>query len=298
MAESAEMREILTCPICTEMYTDPKILQCGHTFCLDCLERCSTDWNGTVSCPSCRELCTIPATGLRNLPTNYSVRMLTDVKRKSRNIYCDEHENRVVDLYCADCKILLCIVCCEEGHQNHNWSTTQRAADHLRNILRIDVDNLGEFIANAYSERVAITTDKYIFSQRIKTLEKAIIKSGNDMKSLIDSHTKSLLDELRSIKAVTLNGMDIDNTEFEIEMDAIRTFRTYCDGIKNDGSSVDIAHAAVDLHERAKEMLKPRVSLWPSVNIQFAANDLQHLIPSETSNLVGKLVNEGKFNKN
>ena len=34
-----ELDEQLTCSVCLDQYTNPKTLQCHHSFCLTCIER-------------------------------------------------------------------------------------------------------------------------------------------------------------------------------------------------------------------------------------------------------------------
>ena len=34
-----ELDEQLTCVVCLDQYTNPKTLQCHHSFCLKCIER-------------------------------------------------------------------------------------------------------------------------------------------------------------------------------------------------------------------------------------------------------------------
>ncbi|XP_051894000.1 E3 ubiquitin-protein ligase TRIM11-like [Pristis pectinata] len=49
------LEEELTCPICLQIYTDPVILNCKHSFCQACIEE---SWkepeSGVYSCPECR----------------------------------------------------------------------------------------------------------------------------------------------------------------------------------------------------------------------------------------------------
>ena len=49
---TADIAEELRCVICLEKFTSPKVLNCLHTFCLECLNK----WvnSGTINCPTCR----------------------------------------------------------------------------------------------------------------------------------------------------------------------------------------------------------------------------------------------------
>ena len=49
-----KLREQLTCPICLEQFTDPKLLQCFHVFCEKCLKAVAhqTPQGQVVECPS------------------------------------------------------------------------------------------------------------------------------------------------------------------------------------------------------------------------------------------------------
>ena len=38
-----ELDDQLTCSVCLEQYTNPKILPCGHSFCLKCIEPISAE---------------------------------------------------------------------------------------------------------------------------------------------------------------------------------------------------------------------------------------------------------------
>ncbi|KAM4600558.1 tripartite motif containing 35-28 [Polymixia lowei] len=48
------LQEDLTCPVCQEIYRDPVLLSCSHSFCRDCLER---SWQHKKKCPVCRKVC-------------------------------------------------------------------------------------------------------------------------------------------------------------------------------------------------------------------------------------------------
>lgn len=61
--DTSVLEEELTCPVCLDLYRDPRLLPCGHNFCLPCLRRLkSRSERGRLRCPECREShrCSVP----------------------------------------------------------------------------------------------------------------------------------------------------------------------------------------------------------------------------------------------
>ena len=61
------------CSVCLELFTDPKVLPCCHTFCLECLKKTATreKTRGQITCPKCRESHVIPEGGLSEFLTDF-----------------------------------------------------------------------------------------------------------------------------------------------------------------------------------------------------------------------------------
>ncbi|ESO89833.1 hypothetical protein LOTGIDRAFT_145824, partial [Lottia gigantea] len=51
------------CSICFENFKTPKILPCGHTFCIGCIQRLICDKTETFPCPICQQDVKIPEGG-------------------------------------------------------------------------------------------------------------------------------------------------------------------------------------------------------------------------------------------
>jgi len=82
------LEQEVTCSVCLDVYEDPRELQCGHSFCVECVRSlvCSASCGGggdggVLKCPECRavsELDTQSANGVYSLPKDRTlVRMLT-----------------------------------------------------------------------------------------------------------------------------------------------------------------------------------------------------------------------------
>ncbi|KAI8500991.1 hypothetical protein Bbelb_210860 [Branchiostoma belcheri] len=64
-----QIREELSCSICLELFTRPKVLPCQHTFCQDCLQD-HAGRRGTFQCPICRRQVRLPLLRVAGLPDN------------------------------------------------------------------------------------------------------------------------------------------------------------------------------------------------------------------------------------
>lgn len=116
------LNDITECPICAQTLQQPKVLPCGHTFCLKCLQACGkqnvTGNSGT--CALCRAQFTIPNTGFGGLPNNYSLNKLihihniSDVEKTAEFESCQLCPNENTEeatLYCVECSVYICERC-------------------------------------------------------------------------------------------------------------------------------------------------------------------------------------------
>ena len=73
------------CSVCLELFTDPKVLPCCHTFCLECLKKTATreKTRGQITCPKCRESHVIPEGGLSEFLTDFITNYEIEVYRRS-----------------------------------------------------------------------------------------------------------------------------------------------------------------------------------------------------------------------
>jgi len=126
MATAKQLNDIMECPICTELYTDPRQLPCVHTFCLKCIKAWSDKQpEDKLACPLCRKEFTLPGNGVENLPKNFYVANFVEVKElQMKELSSDENKTSscmacsgdVASVYCIDCQLKLCKMC-ERGHK-------------------------------------------------------------------------------------------------------------------------------------------------------------------------------------
>ena len=116
----------LTCPICYQLFNNPKYLPCHHSYCEQCLEKMQVQ--NKIICPECRKEATVPAGGVKDLPNNFFINRMVDelvLKRKvegEEEVKCDEcDEDEPVVAYCPECNSFLCQFCYETHKRNKRF---------------------------------------------------------------------------------------------------------------------------------------------------------------------------------
>ena len=113
------LREEVSCSVCSDLFTDPKHLSCLHSFCFKCLQQWYETCGGgeAIKCPKCQTFCRVPASGdLKDLPTSFYLNGLIDVlaikecnKTQVKCGNCDKKRSEVS--YCFQCCIFYCDQC-------------------------------------------------------------------------------------------------------------------------------------------------------------------------------------------
>ena len=114
----------LTCAICLEDYKDPKLLQCFHVYCKECLERLVLrDQQGlSLRCPSCRRSTLLPPNSISGLQPAFLIHHLFEIRdalvkvkkvKGPQKTQCEKCQKGDASSFCRDCGQFLCSRCTE-----------------------------------------------------------------------------------------------------------------------------------------------------------------------------------------
>ncbi len=120
-----KLEDQLTCAICLDAFKDPKMLNCFHVFCKDCLQRLVvTDRQGQLSlrCPTCRRSTLLPpATSVSGLQSAFHVHHLFEIQealekmKEPQKVQCEKCKkvSRPATSFCRDCGQFICAICAD-----------------------------------------------------------------------------------------------------------------------------------------------------------------------------------------
>ena len=157
------LENYLTCPICLNTFTEPKTIECLHTFCRDCLEKhaLKTQRQGIFQCPECQARLGVPGC-FDNLPTGFLQNSLLRVFTLRRDGdsceiargNCTKNSTEVS--FCFDCETFMWPDCCSA----HETLRKMAFAGHkVRAIAHFKIEDYGallkrqSFCSQQYHER-------------------------------------------------------------------------------------------------------------------------------------------------
>ncbi|XP_020506567.2 E3 ubiquitin/ISG15 ligase TRIM25 isoform X1 [Labrus bergylta] len=115
------LEEMLTCPVCRDIFKDPRQLPCGHSLCMSCLESMlDLASNVPFRCPDCRGY----FGAVLRIQKSYALSSIAEefrgnMKRKERkSVYCDfcSEKTTLAKKTCLKCEVSMC----DEHAKNHH----------------------------------------------------------------------------------------------------------------------------------------------------------------------------------
>ncbi|XP_062272016.1 zinc-binding protein A33-like [Scomber scombrus] len=132
MASRSE--EDLCCPDCHEVFKDPVVLSCSHSFCKDCLK----SWwrqKPTRECPVCKRRSSKEEPPCNLVLKNLCESFLQDRDQRASEAPCSLHSEKL-KLFCLDHQQPVCLVCRDsEKHTNHRFRPIDEAAPQHKKEL-------------------------------------------------------------------------------------------------------------------------------------------------------------------
>ena len=236
MATGGKLSNLTECSLCLHTYERPRSLPCLQSFCQACLQE-HVDENGkpdgTVDCPNCRKVATIPRGGVGEFPLNFHLNQLQEMlenkacltldgqvfsthtptprrhlketgetlvsdKEGSREdqpvMHCTEHSGSSLVIYCRDCEMCVCLKCVTGKHNGHTLSDLEEEAIGRREECSKIVQTLQDQLLLSERQQQEIIE----YSAIVCTNEDRIKDAVKKHRDLLVKHIDTLADQVLS----------------------------------------------------------------------------------------------------
>ena len=114
-----ELEEEITCPLCQDNFREPKILQCLHYYCKECVRQLAlrAGPNRPFACPECRRETLLPQNDADQLPTAFFVNRMKQLHAKMEKAQgkveavCEMCSGAKAEAFCRQCTEFICNDC-------------------------------------------------------------------------------------------------------------------------------------------------------------------------------------------
>ena len=289
MAESTikKLEEQLNCAICLETYKDPKLLQCFHIYCRDCLVKLVVrDKQGLLSliCPTCRQATPIPANGVTGLQSVFQVNHLLEILEQHKKAEdtaasqkvmksnmthpihpkkvianCFEHKGTERQLYCETCEDLICFKCAIKGgkHHDHNHHLLDEAFQRYRGEVAPSLQPMeGKLVA--VKEALAVL-DKRCgeISDQQKVIKANIHDTFEQLQETLNVRKTKLIGQLHQITQRKLNDLAVQRDQMETILAQLSSCLDFIrESLKTD-SQGEVLMMKSNIMNQVKELTSP-----------------------------------------
>lgn len=167
--ELAKLERELTCPICLELYKDPRQLPCLHTYCTACLSSLLSRAKHGTTCPKCSTH--VPTQAVERFPKAFKLNCLKDIyqdmvaaarKKGSGRNMCQQHPEQELALFCETCNLVMCRDCfimSEKEHADHQRGYIEDLGSKYRAEFTSELREMEEKVAAASTRKIRQLND-------------------------------------------------------------------------------------------------------------------------------------------
>ncbi|ELU03406.1 hypothetical protein CAPTEDRAFT_168454 [Capitella teleta] len=285
-------RQFLSCAICLERYSRPKVLPCLHTFCEQCLQEYIPPQSLSVACPICRQQSILPEAGVSALQNNCFIIKLMEVLENPNlclnlselamaecdtatmaSLVCPNHQGQSFEFYCSECETAVCRDCTSGEHTSHRTLLLTEAIEEHREMLGEllkkahlqipavrealeEVNMVSETLGKNYKDAEGMIQESFDALSRLLLQRKDVLLS--DLQSKYSDKQRTLQEQCESLEA-TLNGI---NSCCEFTQNALKH-----------GNETEVLLVRKEMTEKLSHLSAPDVQKQAEENEFLAFND-------------------------
>ena len=288
MAEQAlkKLEEQLNCSICLETFTDPKLLQCFHVYCQQCLVPLGVrDQQGQLSltCPTCRQVTPIPPSGVAGLQSAFHINHLLEIQDSFKKLppanlegavggtivvenppknaaqFCFEHVKKEMELYCETCGELICYKCVIKGgkHQNHDYEELDQAFEKYKEEITSSIEPMEKQVAIIKKALALIEQRCGEISDQREAIENNVHVTFRRLREVLTVRETELIGQLHQMTQRKLKGLAAKSDQIETTLAKLNSCLYFMGESIKLGNKSDVVMMKSNTVHQMKELTTP-----------------------------------------
>ncbi|XP_009463121.1 PREDICTED: E3 ubiquitin-protein ligase TRIM50 [Nipponia nippon] len=229
-----ELEDQLLCPICLEVFKEPLMLQCGHSYCKSCVVSLSGELDGQFLCPVCRQTVDCSAS-----PPNVTLARVIEALQSRGEAEptpesCPMHHNPL-SLFCEADQEVICGLCGTIGnHRQHKITPISTAYCRMKeelSVLLTDVHqckrNLDEHFSKLINNKSRIANEADVFKWVIR-------KEFQELHRYIDEEKATFLESIEGKAAQLITSIESQVKQTSDALQRLKEMQSALEALSNE----------------------------------------------------------------
>ena len=303
-----KVEEELNCSICLDTYSDPKLLQCFHTYCRKCLVKLVVrDQQGQLilTCPICRHDTPVPANGVTGLQPAFQINHLLEIMEEHKKaaadppaiaekaerdsasltscdkvkVCCHDHAGKEVELFCETCGEPVCVKCVIKGgkHNNHDCEELDKAFERYKIEVTASLEPMEKQVTTITNSLAQLDARCAEISNWRAAVENDIHTSFGKLQHILDTRKTDLIGRLHHITQRKLKELAVQSDQLETTLAQLSSCLGFMRESLKTGSQEEVLSMKSSVVKQVKELTTtfPPDMLKPSTEADMIFSALE-----------------------
>ncbi|XP_049989330.1 E3 ubiquitin-protein ligase TRIM31-like [Alexandromys fortis] len=254
LKRASKLLEDVICPICMEILRNPVTIDCGHNFCLQCINQVG-ETTENLQCP----LCKLPV----NKNTFRPNKLLASIAEKIQAMdhaefqpeeepRCRKHKEKFY-YFCEENGEFLCVVCRESrDHKTHEVTVIDEAAQNYKVQIETQLQILGQNDKKIIKEKTEGEGAIQVFRAQVHLERLKILEEFKRVRQRLEEEERFLLSRLSWLEQEGVKQLE----EYVTDADGqLTTLRNLTRSLKNrlQAPPMELLEGIKDILGRSKE---------------------------------------------
>ncbi|NXS48032.1 TRI50 ligase, partial [Balaeniceps rex] len=273
-----ELEDQLLCPICLEVFKEPLMLQCGHSYCKSCVVSLSGELDGQFLCPVCRQTVDCSAS-----PPNVTLARVIEALQSRGEAdptpeSCPTHHNPL-SLFCEADQEVICGLCGTIGnHRQHKITPISTAYCRMKEELSVLLTDVHQYKRNLDEHFSKLINNKSRIANEADVFKWVIRKEFQELHRYIDEEKATFLESIEGKAAQLITSIESQVKQTSDALQRLKEMQSSLEALSNE-SQLDFIRVSVLASEGSDKLpsLHPGDGIFSPVSFKpcFHQDDIK-----------------------
>ncbi|CAB1452276.1 unnamed protein product [Pleuronectes platessa] len=278
MDRRLSLEEQLRCPVCLDIFSEPLMLQCGHSYCRCCVRSMTMDLLGQLQCPVCR--CAVD--GDSPSPNVTLARIIEALQEVSVSggaqlETCPQHHNPL-SLYCEDELTVICGLCGSIGaHRGHKITPVSSVYSRMKEDISCLMTEFQQQKRKVEDHICKLSYNRSRITNESDVLKWVVRKEFGELRRCLEEEEVGFMQQVETSAAVLILSLQNQTDQLNQNLNRLQEAHNTLQELSNEGHlDFIMKYGSMAPRFRASQKLH-QGELFSSVNFKpgFNHNDIK-----------------------